>query len=130
LCCLIHDVGVGAHDSRLAHWGWAGCRHFLADVVDRADVGVVQRRSSLSLSPESAQCLPSTAIWSGRTYELQSGGGGCLRPYTPHPSTAAELCDDAIVRDSRVDHYDGLQKRWLVIGRKDFGQFRLISFVL
>jgi hypothetical protein len=21
LCCLIHDVGVGAHDSRLADWG-------------------------------------------------------------------------------------------------------------
>jgi hypothetical protein len=30
----------------------------LADVVDRADVGVVQRRSSPNLSLESAQCLP------------------------------------------------------------------------
>ena len=57
----------------------------LADVVDGADVGMVQRRGGAGFALEALQRLRSRASSSGRNFRATKRPGGCLRPRTPRP---------------------------------------------
>ena len=88
----------------------------LADFVDRADVGMVQRRRSTSLAPEAFQRLWVSCKIIGQ--ELQSDeatklGVLGLVDHT-HPA-AAQLLDDAVVRDGLTDH--GAQAEMVGVSR-------------
>ena len=76
----------------------------LADVVDRADVGMVQRRRGLRFAREAAQRLGITCQIFGDELERN----GTMKPrilgfvHHAHPA-AAELLDDAVVRERLTD---------------------------
>jgi len=77
----------------------------LADFIDRADVGMVERGSNPSLASEAFQSL--RVLRHIVREELQGDKATKLCVFSvinnTHPSTA-ELFDDAIVRDGLVDH--------------------------
>ena len=77
----------------------------LANVVNRADVGMIQSRSGLGLAVETLQCLrrPWRPLQAG-TSGPQNGQPGVLGlVHHTHPA-APELLDDAVVRDGLADH--------------------------
>ena len=78
----------------------------LADVVNRADVGVVERRGRLRFAPETFECLrvPGYVV----RQELQGNETaelGVLGLVNDAHPAAAELLDDAVVRDGLADHW-------------------------
>src|ERR1019366_4108996 len=77
----------------------------LANVVDRANIGMIQCRGSLRFALETGERL-----WiAGKLFRQEPEGDEALKPgvlglvHHAH-ATAAELTDDAVVRDSGVDH--------------------------
>ena len=78
----------------------------LADLVDGADVGVVERRSRPSLALETFQGLTASELQFGGK-KLQSDVPAqrfVLGLVDDAHATAAELLDDAVVRDGLADH--------------------------
>ena len=78
---------------------------FLPDVVNGADVGMVERGSSLSLSLEAAESLriASNIIRQElQSYEAMQASVLCL--VDDAHSAATEFLDDAVVRNSSTDH--------------------------
>ena len=105
----------------------------LADFIDRADVGMVQRRSRAGFPPETFKRVGIAGHVSGKELKgdkaAQAGVFG-LVDYA-HAS-AAEFFDDAVVRDGLPDHWaeilgleagqvnegnkvGGVSARWLLI---------------
>ncbi len=84
---------------------------FLSDIVNGADVGMVQRGCSLGFSLETAEGLGIAGNFIGQklqSYEAMQASVFGLVDDTH--STAAEFLDDAVVRDSSADHC----KKWYV----------------
>src|SRR5271157_3649167 len=77
----------------------------LVNVVDGADVGMVQRRGGASFAPEALQRLPVVSQIVGKELEgdeaAKTGVLGLI--HHTHPA-ATELLDDAVVRDGCADH--------------------------
>src|SRR5258705_11924091 len=88
---LHHDVGAAI---------------LFADVVDRANVGMVERRGRLRLSLESAQSLRIAGDIIGK--KLQGDEAVKARVlglvYDAH-AASAQLFDDAVVGDGLADHW-------------------------
>ena len=76
----------------------------LPDLVDGADIGVVQGRGGLGLAPEAFQCLRVLGHVIGQ--ELEGNEATERRVLSlihhTHPA-AAQLLDDAVVRDGLAD---------------------------
>ena len=86
--------------------GDEGLAVLFANVVDGADVGMVQCRSGLRLPPKPLQCL----MVAGHVFREKLEGheaveAGVLGFVNHTHAPAAELLDDAIVRDGLADHY-------------------------
>ena len=83
-----------------------GAAFFFADVVNRADVGMVQRRCGFRFAPESFQRL--TIV--GQLFGQELKSNEAVKPYVlglidhSHPA-AAQLLDDAVVRDGLPNHW-------------------------
>ena len=77
----------------------------LANVVNRADVGMVERGCSLGFALEAAECLRVAGHFVGQEFQayktVQPSVLGLVNH--PHPA-AAELFDNAVVRNCLVDH--------------------------
>ena len=91
----------------------------LSNLVDRADVGMVQGGSSASFSTEAFQCL-----WvSGKVFRQEFQGDkaaklGVLSLVNHTHPAAAELLDDPVVRDGLADQFDTeLRPRVEILGR-------------
>src|SRR5207253_3163435 len=78
---------------------------FLTDVVNRANILMIQSRRRLRLALEAGQCLRVSGDFFGQKLE----GNEAMQPrvlgFIHHTHTAApELLDDAVVRDGLADH--------------------------
>ena len=77
----------------------------LADFIDRADIGMIQCGGGLRLSLETGQGLESLATSSGRNFRATKRWRRSVLSLVDHAhATAAELLDDAVVRDGLADH--------------------------
>jgi len=78
---------------------------FLADVVDGADVGMVQRGCGLGLAAKALERLRVLGQIVGKELEGNKTSEARIFGFVDHPHTAAaQLLDDAIVRDGLADH--------------------------
>ena len=79
----------------------------LADVVDRADVGVVQRRSGPGLGAEAVDRLVGHGSVFGDKLDghLTAEAGILPSIHDPH-AASSELRDDLVVGDGASDHRD------------------------
>ena len=78
---------------------------FFADVINGADVGMVQRRSGLRLAPEAFQRLRVLRDVVGQELEGDETVQARVLGLVDHAhAAAAELSEDAVVRNRRVDH--------------------------
>ena len=88
--------------------GDEGAAFLLADVVDRADVGMIERRGGPSFAAKTLQGLRITGHVIGKKLEgdetAQARVLGLV--HHAHPA-AAKLFQDAVVRDSLADHIPG-----------------------
>src|ERR1039458_8452776 len=85
---------------------------FFADVVNRADVGMVQPRCSFRLTPKSFQSL----VIVGQVFGQEFKSNEAVKPYVlgliDHSHSArAQLLDDAVMRDSLADHWQRSEER-------------------
>ena len=77
----------------------------LADFVDCADVGMVQGRRSLSLSLKARQCLGILGHFIGEKLQRdESVQGYVLGLVNNTHASAAELLENAVMRDDLADH--------------------------
>src|ERR1035437_978669 len=77
----------------------------LVNVVDGADVGMVQRRGGASFAPQALQRMPVVSQIVGKKLEGDETAETCVLGLTPPPPPAApELLDDAVVRDGCASH--------------------------
>ena len=77
---------------------------FLADVVNGADVGMVQRGCCLCFSAETAERLRIASYIFGQKLEGYEAVQAGVLGLVDHPHTSAtEFFDDAVVRDSLPD---------------------------
>src|SRR3984893_15157287 len=76
----------------------------LPDLIDRADVGMVQCRRSLSLSLKAGQCLRVLGYFIRQKLQGDKSVQGYVLGlvHDTHP-TAAQLLDDAVVRYGLTD---------------------------
>ena len=86
----------------------------LADVVNGADVGMVQRGSRLSFAPESLQSLADLcATSSGRNFRATKRSQARVFGLVDHTHpAAAQLLDNAVVRDGLADHWRRILRLW------------------
>jgi len=78
----------------------------LADIVDRADVGVIQCGSSLGLSLKAREGLGIVANFIGQKFKRYETVQACVLSFVHHPhTTAAQLLNDFIMRDGLTDHW-------------------------
>ena len=84
----------------------------LAKIVDGADIGMIQGRSSTSFAAKPLQSLGVVGNLIGKEFEGNGAAKvGVLGPVDDtHPATA-ELVDDAVMRDRLADH------RGAILGR-------------
>ncbi len=86
----------------------------LADVVNGADVGVVQGGGGLGFALEAAQGLRISGDLIGKEFQGDEAMEASVFGLVNHAHAAtAQLFDDAIVGDGLADH--SLKNRWLVI---------------
>ena len=77
----------------------------LADVVNGADIGMVQRRCGLRFAPKSRQGLGIAGHFVGQKLQRDKAVQARVLGFVDHAhATAAELFDDAVVRDGLADH--------------------------
>ena len=87
------------HDQK----GMAIC---LPDLMDGADIGMVQRRGRLRLPLEAGQGLSVFGDVNGQKLQGYKSVEGCVLGLVDNPHAAAtQLLDDAVVRDGLADHY-------------------------
>ena len=78
----------------------------LADFVDGADVGMVQGGGSLGFTLEALQCLGVSGHFVGQELQRnETAEVGVLGLVDHTHAAAAELLDDAVVRDGLADHW-------------------------
>ena len=93
-----HPVQKLHRDERLAV--------LLADVVDGADVGMIQRGRSLGLALKTRECLRVAGNFLGQEFEGNEAMQSCVLSFVNHAHPAAtEFLDNAVMRDGLVDHY-------------------------
>src|SRR5215469_9323113 len=101
---------------------------FFADIVNRAYVGMVERRSSLSLSPETAKCLRVMSNVLREEFEGDEAMQTVVFGLVHHAhAAAAEFTNDPIMRDRAVDHFEGCKR---LIDSRGRGNFRSIALKL
>ena len=77
----------------------------LADVVDGADVGMVQGGGGLGFAPEAVQGLRVLGDIVGQEFERDEATERGVFGLVDHThAAAAQLLDDAVVRDGLADH--------------------------
>ena len=77
----------------------------VVNLVDRADVGMVQGRSGLSFALEAAECLRVFGHVVGQELESHKAAELYVLGFVHHPhTTAAQLLNNAVVRDGLADH--------------------------
>ena len=77
----------------------------LVDVVDRADVGVVERGGGLRLAPEALERDRVVEVLRGQELQRdQPVEARVLRLVHDSHAAAAELLEDAVVGDRLADH--------------------------
>ena len=85
--------------------GDIGSSIFLANVVNRADIGMIQCRRGLRLALETAECLRIAGDLVGEKFQgdeaVQARILGLVND--PHPA-AAQFLQDAVVRDRLAGH--------------------------
>jgi hypothetical protein len=82
----------------------------LPDLVDGADIGVVQCGCSLSFSLEASQRLGVSGYFFGQELQRDKSVEGYVLGLVDHTHAAtAQLLDDAVVRDGLVDHERGME---------------------
>src|ERR1700680_1469966 len=86
--------------------GNEGLAILLANVVNGADVGVVQCGSSLGFASKASQSLGITGNLLGKKLKGDEAmQPGIFRLKDNAHATTAKFLDDAVVRDSLPDHY-------------------------
>ncbi len=86
--------------------GDKGFSILLADIVNRADVGMVQGGSSLRFALETAQCQRIARNFIGKKFENDEAVQPSIFGLIDHPhAAAAKFLDDAVVRDGLADHW-------------------------
>ena len=85
--------------------GDEGLAVLFADVVDRADVGMIQRGRGLRFALKARQRLRIRATSSGRNFSATKRCRRDVLGLVDHThAAAAQLLDDAVVRDGLADH--------------------------
>ena len=104
-----HTVQELHHDIRLTV--------FLADVINRADVRVIERGSRLRFSAEPFECLRVVDHIFGKELEGDEAMEPRVLGFVNHThSTAAELLDDAVVRNRPAKNGGGINHRQCMLG--------------
>ena len=108
-----------------------GAAVLLADVMNGADVGMIQRGRGASLPLESAQRLPvASQIVRQELERDEATEPGVLRFVDHAHAAAAELLDDAVVGEGLADQ--GVSALWrvvvLVVGERECGHFDRRAF--
>ena len=85
----------------------------IVDLIDGADVGMVQGRSGLGLTLKAAQSLLVSGDLIGKEFERHKAIEFDILGLVddPHPATA-EFLEDSIVRDDLVDHAAKVYRLW------------------
>ena len=77
----------------------------LADVVNRADIGVIESRCSLRLTLKTGESLGVFGYLVGQEFERDKAMEPGVLGFVHHPhATTAQLLYDPIVRDGLADH--------------------------
>ena len=77
----------------------------LSDLVDRADVRVVERRCRLGFAPEAFQGLLVAGHVFGKELQSDETMEGRVLSFIDHAhAAAAQFLDDAVMRDGLTDH--------------------------
>jgi len=98
------DAVLQHHAVQILH-GDEGFPIFLANVVDGADIRVVERRCRFGLAPKSLQRLRISGQYFGQEFERDESLQARVLRLVHHPhAAAAELFYDAVVRDRPPDH--------------------------
>ena len=108
------------HAIEMLH-GDEGFSILLANVEDHADVGVVQRGCGFCLAPlKTSECLRVASHIFGQEFEGDKTAEADIFRLVNHThAAAAELCNDAVMRDGLTDHSRRVPFRWLIL-RKPF----------
>ena len=89
----------------------------LANVVNRADIGMVERRSGLGFTLKTSQSLGVSRNFIGQEFErnktLKADVLGLV--HHTHP-TATQFLDDAVVRDGLADQFENSSPRAAIVG--------------
>ena len=82
--------------------GWPSC---LPDLVDRADIGMVESGGGVRLALETGQSLGVLGDVIGKKLQGDKAVQGYVLGLVDHTHpAAAQLLDDAVVRDGLADH--------------------------
>ena len=76
----------------------------LRDFIDGADVGMVESRGRLRLTLETDQRLGISGQSIGQKLQRHESVQGYVLSFVDHTHAAAQLLDDAVVRDGSPDH--------------------------
>jgi hypothetical protein len=76
---------------------------FLADVVNGADVRMVQRRGCLGFTAEAGERLPVMGNVLGKEFEGDEAMQTGVFSFVHHAHAAAEPADDTVMRDRLAD---------------------------
>ena len=108
-----------------------GAAVLLADVMNGADVGMIQRGGGSSLAAEPAQRLPVPSEFVGQELERdEAAEPGVLRFVNDTHSAAAKLLDDAVVGEGLANQGIGAIARGvvLIVGERQRGDFDSRAF--
>ena len=85
---------------------WPSC---FADVVDGADVGMVQSGSGARFAPEALEGLRIAGDIVGQKFQSDEAAQARVFGFVDDAhAAAAELFDDAVVRDGVADHFPSI----------------------
>src|SRR2546426_6131905 len=89
----------------------------LADVVDRANVGMVQGGRCLRLASETGECLRVSGYFFGQELEGDKTVEAAILGFVDHTHPpAAELLDDAVVGDGLAEQGERVPPRAAMLG--------------
>ncbi len=101
---LASDLVFQSHAIEKLH-GDERASFVIADLVDGADVGMVQRRGGARLAAKTFERLRILRDFVRQEFERDEASKVGVLGLVHHThSTAAQLADDAVVRDRRVNH--------------------------
>ena len=98
------DAVAQRHSLQKLH-GYEGATVLLADIVNGADVGMVQRRCSLGFALKAGQGNGAAGQVVGQELEGNETMQADVFSFVDHPHAAApEFLEDAVARDGLADH--------------------------